>query len=238
MVKRNVKPDVVVDNLYARLRDTHGGGDSKANGYLWHGYFEREQEILFSMLNPHAEILIDIACGSGLMCQPLVSQRSLVAGLDFNAAACIDAAANGIEIVRGDAFNLPFASACADEIVCCQFFNQQSSSAVQSFIGECARVLRANGRVIMVWRNGEAWVHRAALAVLRSAERLRKRPRFPYENHAISQLRTYAESASLTMEYSAVSFPPLGWRSEQITSRKARLFGASNICILRKPDNG
>jgi hypothetical protein len=34
----------------------------------------------------------------------------------------------------------------------------------------------------------------------------------------------------------AVSFPPLGWRSEAVDSWLAACIGASNICVLKKAD--
>jgi SAM-dependent methyltransferase len=260
MVEKNPQADESVNELYGALRSKHGEGNSKANGYLWHGYFVREQKLLFSILDSHAsqeraqldvtenksaqsqfsrngKVLLDVGCGSGLMCSPLVANRRIVAGLDFNEAACLDAKTNGIEVIRGDAFGLPIGSDTVDEIVTCQFFNQQSASAVSRFVEESARVLRPGGRVIMIWRNGEALVHRLALAAFRLLERIRDVPRFPYENHAIAGLVAEGRKYQLEAEYSAVSFPPCSWLSEDTGTLAAKIIGASNICVLRKPTN-
>lgn len=237
MTATKPQADEQVDRLYQNLRRDHGEGDSKANGYLYHGYFLREQEVLFGLLNPQAKVILDVGCGSGLMCSPLAGQRSLVAGVDFNEAACRDAKANDIAVIRGDAFVLPIGAASVDEIVCCQFFNQQSASAVKQFINESARVLRPGGRVIMIWRNHEAYVHRIALALFRVLERIGQLPKFPYENHTIESIARAAEICDLTLEYSAVTFPPLSWVSEVTHSLRAKAVGASNICILSKQKN-
>ena len=236
MNKKQITADRDVDKLYASIRCRYGGRNSRANGYLYDGYFRSEQRILFSLLNPQAQVLVDVACGSGVMVQPLIVQREQVIGIDFNADACRAARANGLTVIRGDAFRLPLMDGAVDEIVTCQFFNQQTPAAVEQFIAECARVLRDGGRLIMVWRNGSAWVHRITLACFKWIERARAIPSFPYENHSLESVRGYAATAGLMVDRVAVSFAPLGWFSGEIGSRRAQWIGASNICILRKPE--
>ena len=231
---KKIAADRDVDKLYVELRGRYGADNSRANGYLYEGYFRREQQLLFSLLNVEASVLVDVACGSGLMLLPLIDERNQVIGIDFNADACAAARINGLTVVRGDAFALPLANASIDEIVSCQFFNQQPTSAVQQFIAESARVLRPGGRVVMVWRNGTAWVHRLALMCFGVVDKLRRFPSFPYENHSQASIRTYAANAGLTVVMQGVSFPPLGWRSSAIDSVPAKLIGASNICVLEK----
>lgn len=235
MSREEVGADRDVDELYADLRGRYGERNARANGYLYEGYFLREQAILFSLLNARAPVLVDVACGSGLMVQPLIAERRQVIGIDFNADACRAARANGLAVVRGDAFRLPLGDTTIDEIVTCQFFNQQKPAAVRQFVAESARVMRAGGRLVMVWRNGTAWIHRLALAVFKGIDRVRGLPNFPYENHSQESLGVYAAAAGLTVELQAVSFPPARWSSEALHSRRAQWIGASNICILSKP---
>ena len=234
MINEEIVADRDVDKLYAGMRGRHGVHNARANGYLYEGYFRREQQILFTLLNPQAGVLVDVACGSGLMVEPLINKRRLVVGLDFNADACFAAHNNGLNVVRGDAFGLPFTDSSVDEIVTCQFFNQQQPMAVRQFVVESARVLRPGGRVIMVWRNGTAWVHRLALACFSFLDRLRRLPSFPYENHSFERIETYAADVGLVVVSQAVSFPPFGWRSSATNSWLARIIGASNICVLEK----
>jgi SAM-dependent methyltransferase len=170
-----------------------------------------------------------------LMVRPLIGLRELVIGVDFNADACRAAQVNGLTVVRGDAFRLPLADGAVDEIVTCQFFNQQRAEAVREVVMESARVLHGGGRLVMVWRNGSAWIHRCALALFKWIDRARGLPIFPYEDHSQEDVCAYAADAGLTVEWQAVSFPPLGWCSDRLGSRRARWIGASNICILNKP---
>lgn len=235
MSKREISADREVDDLYADLRRRHGDHSSRANGYLYEGYFRAEQLILFSLLDTNAQILADVACGSGLMVQPLIDKKELVIGVDFNTDACLAAQANGLAVVRGDAFSLPLQDESVDEIVTCQFFNQQSSVAVAQFIAEGARVLRPGGQLIMVWRNGTAWIHRIANAGIIWMNKLRGTKNFPYEDHALEAIRSYAHIANLEIKHEAVSFPPANWCSEDIRSLRAKLVGASNISVLGKP---
>jgi len=235
-MKSDVAADRAVDDLYAGMRGRYGGRNSRANGYIYEGYFRGEQEILFGLLDADADTLLDVGCGSGLMVLPLVERRNRVLGIDFNRDACAAARDNGLDVVRGDAFRLPFAEATVDEIVTCQFFNQQKPEAVARFIDESARVLRPAGQVVMVWRNGGAWVHRFALAVFGTLARLRRAPVFPYENHEFADIERYAHAAGLKVEARYVSFPPLRWRSADTGTITARSIGASNICVLKKPE--
>jgi hypothetical protein len=50
MSKREISADCAVDDLYADLRHRHGDRSSRANGYLYEGYFRADQLILFSLL--------------------------------------------------------------------------------------------------------------------------------------------------------------------------------------------
>lgn len=234
MISNKVAVDRDVDQLYGELRNRYGSNNPRANGYLYEGYFRREQSLLFPLLNSEADVLVDVACGSGLMIQPLIDKRTQVIGIDFNADACSAARRNGLTVIRGDAFSLPLANASIDEIISCQFFNQQQASAVQHFIAETARVLRPGGRVIMVWRNGTSLIHRLALLCLGLVGKLRRVPSFPHENHHHGSIRSYAEKAGLTVVSQAVSFPPSGWMSPAIDSVLAHIIGTSNICVLEK----
>ena len=237
MNTREPRADGKVSALYDDLRNKHGGSSSRANGYLWHGYFLREQKILMQLVNSDARVVMDVGCGSGLMCQPLVNKRKLVLGIDFNQRACSDAKANGLVVLRGDAFSLPMATASVDEIINCQFFNQQSFPAVEKFIEESARALVRGGRLIMIWRNGVAYVHQCAEFVAKIFSRTHRRPLFPYVNHSIEAIEAVGIRNGLMAEYRAVSFPPLGWISESRDGFAAKCLGASNICVLRKNDD-
>ena len=227
--------DKTTDRLYVDLRGRYGDGSPMANGYRSRAYFLREQAVLHRLLDPNASTVVDVGCGSGLMLRPLVSAGRFVFGIDFNADACRAAQANGFPVVRGDAFALPFAGDSIDEITSCQFFNQQSAEGLRTFAAEAARVLTAGGRVILVWRNGSALIHRLAHAGLSVVDRLRGLPAFPQFIHRSNEVRGYLTDAGLDVELEEVSCPPLAWRSRKVGGLLSRIIGASCIAIARKP---
>lgn len=235
MNDERVRADAGVDDLYHGLRGRHGAGSPRANGYLYAGYFRGEQALLLPLLDPKADVIVDIACGSGLMLLPLLAANRAVIGLDFNREACAHARNNGLRVIRGDAFALPFADSSIDELINCQFFNQQPAAAVEQFVAECARVLRPGGKAILVWRNGPAWIHRLARAGVAGLNRIRGRADFPYEDHSIESVDAMGSRYGLVAVRRAVSFPPLRWCSDDISSLRARLIGASNICVFTRP---
>lgn len=227
--------DKTTDRLYIELRERYGHNSPLANGYRSRAYFLREQAVLHGLLDPQASTVVDIGCGSGLMLRPLVDTGRLVLGVDFNADACSAAKANGFPVVRGDAFALPFATDSVDEITSCQFFNQQAAEGLTTFAAEAKRVLAPGGRVIIVWRNGSALIHRFAHAGLNMADRLRGLPTFPQFVHRVEEVRAYLSAAGLEVQHEEVSCPPLRWRSRNVTGLMARLIGASCIVIAAKP---
>ena len=237
MSKHEISASREVDNLYVGLRRRYGDDSARANGYLYEGYFLGEQRILFSLLDVNAQTLVDVACGTGLMVQPLVANKELVIGVDFNTDACRIAQTNGLTVVRGNAFALPLQSDSVDEIITCQFFNQQKPEAVRQFIAESARILRPGGQLVMVWRNGAAWIHRVASSLLGSFEKLRGVNGFPYEDHSFESIRDYARMVGLQIKREAVSFPLFGWSSDDLSCWRAKCIGASNISILGKPSD-
>ena len=233
-----VHGDRETDRLYAGMRGRHGTQSALANGYRYEGYFRREQALVLGLLSPDGEVVVDVACGSGLMLEPLLGERPLVFGIDFNDAACRAARANGFPVVRGDAFRLPLADATVDELVSCQFFNQQPPRAVAAFVKEAARVLKPGGHAVLVWRNAAALVHRLAHAVLGVGDRLAGRAVFPQYRHDFAALRGWAAGAGLAVRTELVAFAPLRWRSADVGGLLAGLIGASNVIVLerRRPD--
>ena len=230
-----MRGDKLTDELYGSMRERFGARSARANGYRYEAYFLREQATLLSLMDRSAAIVVDVACGSGLMLKPLLDPQRTVCGVEFNTDACEAALANGFPVIRGDAYALPLAAASVDEVVNCQFFNQQPPAAVDAFIREVARVLVPGGRLIMVWRNAGAVVHRLAHAILSAADDLRGLPRFPQMAHTFSEVRRYATAAGLETVHEEVTCAPLAWRSRQVHGWLARCIGASCVMVARKP---
>lgn len=230
-----MRGDRDTDRLYADMRGRHGARSACANGYRSERWFRGEQALVLELLGSRSTVVVDVGCGSGLMLEPLLGHDAFVLGVDFNADACRAARGNGLSVVRGDAFSLPLADASVDEMVSCQFFNQQRPEAVEAFVGEVARVLRPGGRAVLVWRNARALVHRVAHALLSLIDRAKGRPAFPQYRHDVSDLRRYAQTAGLAVERELVALAPAGWRSNRVDGPAARAVGASNVVVLVRP---
>ena len=152
--------------------------------------------------------ILDIACGSGLMVRPLPTDDIL--GLDFNQQACVDARANGIPIIRGDAFALPLADQTIGQVINCQFLNQQTSEQTQLFVAEAARVLKPGGRLILTWRHAESLIHKGAAALFEFIDGMRGCERFPQFTHPMAELESMCTAAGLTVCKKTVT-PPIGF---------------------------
>jgi SAM-dependent methyltransferase len=227
--------DRATDELYHGMRSRHGRGSARANGYRYEAYFRREQAVLLSLLDRDAPLTVDACCGSGLMLLPLVGGAGTVFGIDFNADACAAARANGFPVVRGDAYRLPLADGSVAQMTNCQFFNQQDAAGVDTFLAEVARVLAPGGRLVLVWRNGSALIHRLAHALLTVMDRLRGMNVFPQHVHALETVAARAAAVGLEVVHRELSCPPLGWRTTATAGLAGRIAGASCVLVLRRP---
>ncbi|MEM7541802.1 MAG: class I SAM-dependent methyltransferase [Pseudomonadota bacterium] len=229
-----VGADRHTDDRYIAIRAEFGADSALANGYRTQAYFEREQALLLSLIGERSGLVADFACGSGLMGLPLQSAEFEIVGVDFNHSACCAAAKNGIQVVRGDVFRLPFADAVLDLGFACQFFNQQTDQAVSAFIAEASRCLKPAARLFLVWRNHNAWVHRIAHALFSVADGFRKRPRFPLHSHPLDKVKKSCEAHGFVVIDALVSFPTLSWHSRDVDSAVANFIGASLVLVVEK----
>ncbi len=230
------RADEATDLNYRDLRARHREDDARANGYRFHRYFLKEQRYVLGLIGPQTGAVLDIGCGSGLLLAPLATEGADIFGLDFNEVACRDALRHGLKTVRGDAFALPIGDGTIRTIIATQFINQQTPEATQRFLREAARILQTNGRIILVWRNGKAWIHRAAHAVYSVGDRLLGRPKFPYENHHAGKVCGWAEEAGLRTELSQSLLSVAGLTFGNTDGIGSKILGASFVAIFRKPD--
>jgi len=226
--------DRKTDELYGTLRGTHRGGDARANGYRFHAYFEHEQAHILALTGTSPGTTLDVACGSGLMLAPLARSGERIFGIDFNQDACRDARANGVAVVRGDAFSLPLKDGLLATVVATQFLNQQDSASARRFVHEAARVLSPGGRLIIVWRNGRAAIHRVAHGLYSLVDRLKGDPPFPYINHGMEDVMSWGGEAGLEVEKSEAVLSLAGLCFSNPSGLGAKLLGASYVLILTK----
>ncbi len=223
-----------VNQLYHNTQKKYS--DARANGYRFHTYFLKEQEVVLSALSDiDSKIIMDIGCGSGMMLKPLINQASLLIGLDYNVLACKLAFANSLTTIRSDAFNLPIIDNSIDRLVCCQFLNQQSHEDIQQLLAESYRVLKKKGRLILVWRNGDALIHKISHALFHSYDLIFRKEIFPIVNHPISLVKLTANAIGFKTITGKAILPIANWESTKTDSILSKLIGASYFLILENP---
>ena len=229
-----IKADKDTDARYEFLRNRHGKKNPQANGYRIGSFFEREQRIISSALEKENGPFVDVACGSGLMLEPLLKDGHTVYGLDYNKDACIGARDNGITILRGDAFQMPFPDNTIGQIINCQFLNQQTADQTQKFIEESARVLKKGGRLIILWRHARSVIHKTSHTVFTFLDKFTGQPPFPQYEHPMQEIKDFAENAGLNVKKEAVTMPFL--KPDTICSDgiPAKVIGASLFIVLEK----
>lgn len=230
----NVQADKDVDARYAFLRDRHGKTNPQANGYRLGSFFDRERRILLSAIDVNNGPFLDVACGSGLMLAPLLQDGHDVYGLDFNADACVAAKDNGIQIIRGDAFNMALPDNSIGQIVNCQFLNQQPAEQTQKFIEESARVLKKDGQLIILWRHARSFIHVASHAVFTLKDKFTGQPPFPQYIHPFQEIEKFVQKAGLKTETKLVTLPFLKPDMISPNSLGANIIGASQFIVLKK----
>ena len=224
--------DNKLDTIYDGLIADFGNRGPKASGYRSNYSFLRERALVLQAIGDEPGTVVDLACGVGLVTLPLERAGQRVIGVDFNAASCRVARQNGLCVIRGDAFNLPLADGMADVVVNVEFAQQYDLQALKQVLDETVRVLRPFGRLVLVWSNRAALVHRVVSTVF---DRLNpRRALFTLTAHPPSDVRIAGERAGLTLDDLFAIFPPFLLRLPRVDRPLARLIGTSFVAIFRK----
>ena len=227
--------DIRKDEIYDGLRAGFGEASPKASGYLSEYSFLRERALVLETVGDEPGTILDLACGGGLVTLPLAKAGHRVVGLDFNQAACWQAMRNGIDAIRGDAFNLPLGDGVADLVLNVEVAQEYELGAVADMLHEVARILRPGGRLVIVWGNRRALVHRIAGPLSRLLDRLRGRASFAaLVHHSPARIQTAGEQASLALDRMFAIFPPLRLRLRRDDGPLASLIGSSYVAVFRK----
>lgn len=88
--------------------------------------------------------VLDVACGTGDLCDVLAAVGHRAVGLDFS-AGMLAAAHTTAPLARADALRLPVADAAVDGIV--SGFALRNLVDLEQFFRECARAVRPGGRI-------------------------------------------------------------------------------------------
>lgn len=112
-------------------------------------------------------VLVDIACGGGLLAPHVAALGHRHVGVDLSPSAVPLAREHGVEAVRGDAQALPLADACADVVVAGEVLEHVPD--LTAAVAEACRVLRPGGTLVVDTIADTAWGRFSAVTV---AERL------------------------------------------------------------------
>jgi 2-polyprenyl-6-hydroxyphenyl methylase / 3-demethylubiquinone-9 3-methyltransferase len=92
-------------------------------------------------------VLLDVACGGGLLAPHVAGKGHRHVGVDLSPTAVPVARAHGVEAVRGDALALPFADEAADVVVAGEILEHVTD--LPRAVAEAARVLRPGGTLVV-----------------------------------------------------------------------------------------
>lgn len=106
-------------------------------------------------------VLVDVACGGGLMASYTAGFRHI--GVDITASALVEARRHGVEVVQGDVTALPLADAVADVVLAGEILEHVAD--LEAAVGECARVLRPDGTLVCDTINATWWARFSLVTV-------------------------------------------------------------------------
>ena len=92
-------------------------------------------------------LLLDLACGGGLLAPHLAGKGHRHVGLDLSPTALPLARRHGVVPVRGDVLRLPFADEVADVVVAGEVLEHVAEPL--QLLGEACRVLRPGGTLVL-----------------------------------------------------------------------------------------
>jgi len=181
-----------------------------------------------SLALPEGSLVLDLACGTGDLSRLGLRRGYRVVGADLSAGML---SANGAStpLVEADGSRLPFAGGAFDGLVC--GYALRNFTDLAATLGECARVLRAGGRLAVLevdaptsrlWRAGyDVWFNKAVTAL---GGALSDRDAYRYLPRSVAYLPPAAELRRMLLAagFSAVGIRPLaGGLSQQIVATRA-----------------
>ena len=92
-------------------------------------------------------LLVDLACGGGLLAPHLAGKGHRHVGLDLSSSALATARAHGVLPVRGDVLRLPFADEVADVVVAGEVLEHVPD--LPRAVAEACRILRPGGTLVV-----------------------------------------------------------------------------------------
>ena len=94
-----------------------------------------------------ASLLLDLACGAGLLAPHVSGKGHRHVGLDLSASALVQAREHGLVVTQGDVLRLPFADQVADVVVAGEVLEHVGD--LRAAVYEACRVLRPGGTLVV-----------------------------------------------------------------------------------------
>ncbi|GAA2057502.1 class I SAM-dependent methyltransferase [Catenulispora yoronensis] len=159
-------------DLEAATYDQTRGGMERARAAA-NAVLELVPELVPGLVPERTAVLLDVACGTGIVSELLKAPGRTVIGVDAS-AGMLEVAKTRLELpVRGDATRLPIASHSADAVTFMWLLHLVSPEVVAGAVREAARVLRPGGVMVTTVNKNSAQfsTESDAGALLRAAQR-------------------------------------------------------------------
>jgi 2-polyprenyl-6-hydroxyphenyl methylase/3-demethylubiquinone-9 3-methyltransferase len=172
-------------------------------------------------------VLVDLACGGGLMAPHARRLGYRHVGVDITASALELAAAHGVVPVRGSVLAVPLADGCADVVVAGEVLEHVADDV--AVLAECARLLKPGGTLVI---DAVAATRLADLIAVRLVELIRGAPRGIHDPALfVDRARLLAAADRLGLDLRLVGLRPsmrdaLAWllrRRDTVRMRPMRL---------------
>jgi 2-polyprenyl-6-hydroxyphenyl methylase/3-demethylubiquinone-9 3-methyltransferase len=147
-------------------------------------------------------VLVDLACGGGLLAPHLDGLGYHHVGIDIGTSATRLARAHGVDAVQGDVRHLPFRSESVDVVVAGEIFEHVAELAAT--VAEIGRVLRPGGLLVC---DTLADTRRCAFVMITLGERLSFVPRGVHDRSLLvdpGRLQALCEESSITLSVQGI----------------------------------
>jgi 2-polyprenyl-6-hydroxyphenyl methylase/3-demethylubiquinone-9 3-methyltransferase len=169
-------------------------------------------------------VLVDLACGGGLMAPHVARLGYRHVGVDLGLAGLRVAREHGVAPVRGSVLAVPLADGCADVVLAGEILEHVADD--ERVIAECARLLRPGGTLVI---DAIARTRLAELVAVRIAERLPGGPPRGIHDPAlfVDRRRLLAAADEAGLDLRLVGIRPsvrdsIGWRRGRRTVVRMR----------------
>jgi 2-polyprenyl-6-hydroxyphenyl methylase / 3-demethylubiquinone-9 3-methyltransferase len=92
-------------------------------------------------------LLVDLACGGGLMAPHVARLGYRHVGVDIGMRALLLAREHGVQVVRGSVLAVPLPDGCADVVLAGEILEHVEDDV--AVLAECARLLRPGGTLVL-----------------------------------------------------------------------------------------